>query len=92
MAKRFRAGGRQGVIEVVECKVVDRWVQQVMLKYNHKLSQGWGCVYECDTILYNAEGGLTSLVLYLLQSGTALEGVQDGFLICNRIPHLFNIQ
>ena len=73
---------------MVEGKVVDRWIQQGMLKYIRKLSQGRGLVHECDTILYNVKGGLKSLVLYLPQAGTAWDGVQDGFLVCNRIPSI----
>ena len=59
-----------------------------MLKYIYKYSQGWVWVHECDTISYNVEGLLTSLVLYLPQARTAWVRVQDSCLICNRIPHL----
>ena len=59
-----------------------------MLKYSCKLSQGRGWFHECDTILPSIKGGLTSLVLYLLKSGTALNKVQDSWLIYNKIPHL----
>ena len=56
-----------------------------MLKYRRKLSQGRGWVHDYNTILYNFEVGITSLVLYILQSGTAWDRVQYGCLLCNRI-------
>ena len=40
----------------------------------------------------NTEGELNSLVLYVLQSGTAWYGVQDGCMLCNRITNLLEIQ
>ena len=49
---------------MVEGEVVDRWIQQGMIKYSLKLSQGRVSVHECDTISYNVKGGITSLVLY----------------------------
>ena len=73
---------------MVEVEVVYIWIQQVMLKYSRKLSQGQGRVHEYNTISHNVEGELTSLVLYLLQDGTAWEIVQEGCLLCNRIPNL----
>ena len=73
---------------MVEGEVVDRWIQRGMLKYSRKLSQGGLLVHECDNILHNVEGGLTSLVLYIPQARRAWEGVQDSCLICNRKPHI----
>ena len=39
-------------------------------------------------VLKTLNRDFTSLVLYLLQDRTAWDGVQDGCLICNSIPHL----
>ena len=72
----------------MEGEVVDKWILIGMLKESHTLSQGWGLVHEWDTISHNSEGGIISLVLYLPQDRSAWGRVQDGCLICNRIPHL----
>ena len=88
LAKRLWVGGRQGMRLVVEDKVFDKWIQQGMIKYSRNLSQFWEWVHYCNKISHILEGGLTSLVLYLPQAGTAWEGVQDGCLICNRSLHL----
>ena len=46
----------QGRILVMEGEVVDRWIQQGMLKYSLNLSQGRVLFHECDTILHNVKG------------------------------------
>ena len=69
---------------MVEGEVVGIWIQQGMLKYSLKLSQGLVLFHECGTISYNAEGGLTSLYYIFHKPETAWYGVQGGCLICNR--------
>ena len=59
-----------------------------MLKYRLKLSQGQVWVHDCDTILHNVKGELTSLVLYLMQAGNALDIVQGSFLIFTISPNI----